>query len=328
MTYEYGSQRFADTIFVNEKLSDFVKEIQQPVAASINTDDSGMPKLLVFLSNQTLNIQQESEALLSISSDSIQTAYSSLTANDHIRLRYFPLYGELNAKNDTSGLRKLGMVFDSLRIDDILKSKAFFNANPRSVLALFAFSRFSSFTENFASVASDFTKLPVWAQNSPDGKNIARKIDGANNVQIGTKAKNFTQPSVVGKPIGLSEYSGKYVLLDFWASWCGPCRKEHPKFVEVYKEMKSKGFEIVSISLDTDKEAWSAAIQKDKMDWTNLSDLIGQQNTVALLYGVQTIPANFLINPDGIIIGKDLRGNSLAEELRKIYTNQVNRSPH
>jgi peroxiredoxin len=324
VTYEYGSQNFADTIYRDENLLDFKKEIQQPVAASIITDDPGIAKLNVFLCDQTLNIKQESEILLSITPDSVQAAYAILTANDRIRPRYFPLYGELNAKNDTLGLKQLGVIFDSLRIDDISKSKNFLTAHPASVLSLFAFSRFSSFSDNFASVVADFTQLPYWAQNSPDGKNIARKIEGALNAQIGTKAKNFSLPSVTDKVTDLSGFSGKYILLDFWASWCGPCRKEHPQFAAVYKQMKSKGFEIVSISLDINKESWFAAIKKDKMDWTNLSDLKGQQNAAALLYGVQTIPANFLISPDGTIIGKDLRGNSLAEELKKIFHAPLN----
>jgi peroxiredoxin len=325
VTYEYGSRNFADTIYRDENLLDFKKEIQQPVAASIITDDPRIAKLNVFLCDQPLNIKQESEILLSITPDSVQAAYAMLTANDRIRPRYFPLYGELNAKNDTLGLKQLGVIFDSLRIDDISKSKNFFSAYPASLLSLFAFSRFSSFSDNFASVAADFTQLPAWAQNSPDGKNIARKIEGALNAQIGTKAKNFSLPSVTDQPTDLSRFSGKYILLDFWASWCGPCRKEHPQFAAVYKLTKSKGFEIVSISLDTNKEAWFAAIKKDKMDWTNLSDLKGQQNAAALLYGVQTIPSNFLISPDGTIIGKDLRGNSLAEELEKIFHSPLNK---
>lgn len=326
VTYSYGTQSFADTIYRDKNLSDFQKEIQQPVAAAITTDDSRIPKLNVFLSDQTILLKQESEVLLSVIADSVQAAYATLTANDRIRPRYFPLYGELNAKNDTLGLKQLGVIFDSLRMDDISKSRDFFNANPGSVLSLFAFSRFSSFSDDFAAVAPDFTRLPDWAQNSPDGKNIAQKIEGAFNVQIGSKAKNFTMPSLADKPVDLSGFRGRYILLDFWASWCGPCRKEHPEFVDVYKSMKAKGFEVVSISLDTDRDAWISAIKKDKMDWTNLCDLKGQQSAAALLYGVQTIPANFLINPDGIIINKNLRGKSLAQELQKIFATQSNQS--
>jgi len=109
-----------------------------------------------------------------------------------------------------------------------------------------------------------------------------------------------------------------YLLLDFWASWCRPCREENPNLVAVYNDFKDKGFDILGVSLDKDREAWKKAIRDDKLTWTHLSDLAYWENKVAKLYGVRSIPANFLIDPNGIIIAKDLRGDELRKKLEEV----------
>jgi peroxiredoxin len=138
---------------------------------------------------------------------------------------------------------------------------------------------------------------------------------------IGTKAPAFTMNDTLGKPVSLSQFRGKYVLIDFWASWCAPCRVENPNLVRAYQRYKGKGFEIVGVSLDDAKQknAWLAAIHTDGIYWTQLSDLLGWKNAVAQLYGVKSIPQNFLIDPDGIILDKGLRGNELTEVLEKLF---------
>ncbi len=130
-------------------------------------------------------------------------------------------------------------------------------------------------------------------------------------------APDFTQPDADGKPVSLSSFKGKYVLLDFWASWCGPCRHENPNVVKAYNEFKDKNFTVFSVSLDQNKAAWQKAIQQDGLTWTHASDLKFWNNEAAVLYGVQSIPANFLIDPQGNIIAKDLREGELAETLRR-----------
>ena len=131
------------------------------------------------------------------------------------------------------------------------------------------------------------------------------------------KAPDFIQPDVDGKPVALSSFKGKYVLLDFWASWCGPCRHENPNVVKAYNEFKDKNFTVFSVSLDQNKAAWQKAIQQDGLTWTHASDLKFWNNEAAALYSVQSIPANFLIDPQGNIVAKDLRGEELTEPLQK-----------
>lgn len=136
-------------------------------------------------------------------------------------------------------------------------------------------------------------------------------------LNIGDEAPNFTMPGVDGKPVSLKDFRGKYVLLDFWASWCKPCREENPNLVTVYKEFKSKNFEILQVSLDKQKEAWLKAIEDDKLSWKgHCSELLVWESPVVQQYGLQGIPANFLLNPDGKIMAMNLRGVMLYAQLK------------
>ncbi len=140
-------------------------------------------------------------------------------------------------------------------------------------------------------------------------------------VPLGSKAIDFTQNDVNGKPVSLSSFKGKYVLIDFWASWCMPCRAENPNVLKAYQAHKDKGFTVLGVSLDAAsmKAKWIEAIQKDGMPWTQISDLKGGNNAAAKLYGVESIPQNFLVDPNGIIVAKNLRGEQLQEKLNEIF---------
>jgi thiol-disulfide isomerase/thioredoxin len=125
----------------------------------------------------------------------------------------------------------------------------------------------------------------------------------------------------LGHIVKLADYKGKYVLIDFWASWCGPCRRENPNLVKTYAEYHPKGFEILGISLDKkeDRQKWLDAIHKDGLTWTQVSDLQGWDNAAAKAYNVQAIPMNYLLDPNGKIIGKYLRGQNLDDKLKEIF---------
>ncbi|TKC06947.1 TlpA family protein disulfide reductase [Pedobacter frigoris] len=136
---------------------------------------------------------------------------------------------------------------------------------------------------------------------------------------IGKPALEFSQNDPGGNLFKLSNLKGKYVLLDFWASWCIPCRKENPNLVRAFNKFNGKGFEILSVSLDTDKNQWVAAIKADGLTWHHVTDLKGWENSVSRgLYQVQSVPQNYLINPEGIIIAKNLYGNEIEKILEKV----------
>ena len=136
-------------------------------------------------------------------------------------------------------------------------------------------------------------------------------------VGIGATAPDFTLADTDGKPVKFSGLSGsgKYLLLDFWTGWCGPCRRENPNLVRVYEKYKGKGFDIFAVSLDKQKEQWLKAIADDKLTWTHVSDLKFWDSAPAKLYGVRAIPSNVLIGPDGKIVARNLRGRELEEKL-------------
>jgi thiol-disulfide isomerase/thioredoxin len=136
--------------------------------------------------------------------------------------------------------------------------------------------------------------------------------------EVGQVAPDIALTSPDGKVIKLSSLRGKVVLIDFWASWCGPCRKENPYTVEIYEAYKAKGFTVYSVSLDQNKMAWQKAIQKDGLPWeSHVSDLKGWRNKAAADYGVEAIPATFLIDRNGTIVAKDVHGGELDKAVRK-----------
>ncbi|MFV0553728.1 MAG: redoxin domain-containing protein [Mangrovibacterium sp.] len=137
-------------------------------------------------------------------------------------------------------------------------------------------------------------------------------------VAMGKTAPDFTLPTPDGKEVSLSDFRGKYVLLDFWASWCGPCRQENPNVLAAYNKYHSKNFDILAVSLDKDRAKWVEAIEKDGLPWTHISDLKFWQSDAAKLYGIQSIPASFLIDPNGVIVAKNLRGAELEKKLAEL----------
>ena len=157
-------------------------------------------------------------------------------------------------------------------------------------------------------------------QNSFYGTEIKKKIDAVSKTDIGAAAADFTTNDEDGKLIKLSDfYKGKkLVLIDFWASWCGPCRKENPNVVKAYNKFHSKGFEVLGVSLDEDKKDWKDAIKRDNLTWMQVSDLKGWESQIARLYNVTAIPTNFLIDGNGKIIATNLRGEELEIKLAQL----------
>ncbi len=163
-----------------------------------------------------------------------------------------------------------------------------------------------------------FSMLSPAIKSSLMGKRLDNHLQLAKKTTIGRPAMDFTLNNTNGNAVSLSSFKGKYVLIDFWASWCGPCRAESPHLVKAYEKYNSKGFEIIGVSLDDKKELWLNAIKKDDLTWINLSDLKGWKSAVAKEYGITALPQNLLLDMQGIIIAKNVRGEELERKLEEV----------
>jgi peroxiredoxin len=169
-------------------------------------------------------------------------------------------------------------------------------------------------------VQAAFDQLSPALRNSPSAVELADRIKGMRAVGVGDMAPPFTIPDTEGKMVSLSDFKGKYVLVDFWATWCGPCVAEIPNLIKAHNEYKSKNFDIISISLDRpdSRERWLNKIRETKMDWPQVSELKWWKGRSALLYNINSVPANFLVDPQGKIIAVNLRGQMLEKKLAEI----------
>ncbi|MCX6319726.1 MAG: redoxin domain-containing protein [Bacteroidetes bacterium] len=196
-------------------------------------------------------------------------------------------------------------------IDDFIKNK------PKSAVSPFVLEVTYQFKEDVVLLEKRYGLLDAAIKNSEYGKKlegfIAEKKVGA----VGTMALDFTQDDTDGKPVSLSSFRGKYVLVDFWASWCGPCRSENPNVVENYNKFSNKNFTVLGVSLDRpgQKDKWLNAIKEDNLTWTHVSDLQFWNNAAAKLYRVNSIPTNLLVDPSGKIVARNLRGQALQDKL-------------
>ncbi|MCD7976750.1 MAG: AhpC/TSA family protein [Tannerellaceae bacterium] len=279
MFFDYDSAEIKDGKFT------FTGEVEFPLLFGLSTEDMRYPAQL-FVENTHMGVVlNDSEGTVTVTNS---------PAND-LFLGVVPeIYEE-------------GYNIDSL-----------VNRYPNSPVAAFYLYRYFTYQLSLEDLKATRSKLSPSLDQFPYVKDLDLIIGQLENIQIGRVAPDFTLPDPDGNPVSLSDFRGKYVLIDFWAAWCPPCRKENPNVVRMYQKYKDKGFTVLGVSLDYNRNNWLKAIADDQLTWTHVSDLQYWDSEIPALYGVRGIPANVLIDPDGVILAKNVMDEELQQTLKEI----------
>lgn len=247
-----------------------------------------------------------------------QESFSELNTE---RDKVYKQYRLARSAGEEKKIAELTKRFQELSDEEMEMNRSYVEENRGSWVSPYIIRRSMYYSLSLDELKSVVNSLDKKVDNSTYVKDLKNQISILEKVAPGEKFTDFELPTPDGKTLALSDITGKnYILIDFWASWCGPCRRENPNVVAMYNEFKDRGFDIIGVSLDESRETWLKAIDDDQLAWHHVSDLKGWSSAAGRLYGVKSIPHTVLIDPDGIIIEKNLRGDALEARLEELLT--------
>lgn len=324
-----------DSLFTNHGEFEFSGTINGPQQATLllDTNNTGFQefvstsdKIMFFLDiDEEIRIESyetfKQAQITNSKINELHRAYKSLIAESiekmrQINIRYMQADPEL--QNNEDYIRKTEKEFAVVENELFRIQRKYITENPNSFFSLLALFEFLNVTEDMSELETMFSGLSVALQNSERGKAFKNQLKTRRLASIGDVAPEVVLPDMEGKTVSLSSFKGKYVFLDFWASWCGPCRQENPFLVSTYRKYRSQHFEIVGVSLDKNRQDWLKAVKDDQLSWVQLSDLKAWGTAAATDYGIIGVPQNYLISPEGVIIAKNLRGEELEKMLAEL----------
>jgi peroxiredoxin len=338
LVYQLGSNRVLDSTEIVNGNFKFTGQVIYPVNAFLVIDHIGIGFANLDKTADILNFYLDKGEFAIKSADS---ASKALITGSKINDDYKKLMAQLNpffieaqkldaenkstseaTKNTEAYQNELDKKRNQIKVGQKAVLKLFILANPDSYLSLLALSSVGGPSPDPVELSALYSSLSQRLRDTETAKIFKTALDKLNVTGVGAMAPDFTEVDVNGQPVKLSSFKGKYVLIDFWASWCGPCRQENPNVVKAFNKYKDKNFTILGVSLDREagKQDWISAIKSDGLAWTQVSDLKFWKNEAVVLYDVQAIPANFLIDPTGKIIAKNLRGRDLENKLEEVLT--------
>ncbi len=326
--HQEGETVFSDSIPVNKGFFKFQSKLSEPRMFWIT-----FVKEATQQNNVVFFVDEAPVKIKLLAGDSLM--YSTVTAgtaqNDYMEYKvminnFVSLqqrmqndFTEAAQRGDVNAQTAIRNEFENLNAQYLFGLKNFIKTHPKSAMSAHILNNdFNNANIPLAEVEEALSYIDPSMKDNSNVKAAQKRIDDKRGTMVGYKATNFAQADPSGKMVQLSDFRGKYVLVDFWASWCRPCRMENPNVVAAFNKYKSKGFTVLGVSMDSNREAWLAAVQQDMLNWTQLSDLKGWGNEVGKIYGVTGIPANYLIDKEGKIIAKDLRGAALDEKLAEV----------
>ncbi len=328
LSYTDVSTRQIDSVVTINGSFHFSGSIEEPLMYVLKTDVPKTGILVFFLEPGEITITGHKDSLNKaiVTGSKSNLEYKEWSKDwSRITAQAGPMYRRLDSANQKGKVKESPeerKIFDdgmkSLETQTNEAVISFIKKYPNSPVAPFIiYDRYISYP-NPQMAKSTFASLGQTAKNSLYGKRIIEYQRVSAKTGIGA-IPEFTAADTLGKMVKLSSFRGKYVLVDFWASWCAPCRKENPNVVDTYKKFRDKGFEIISISLDTKRDAWLNAIHMDGLTWKHVSDLKGWESGLVKEYGVTVVPTSFLIDKEGKVIANNLRGEALQKKMADIF---------